>query len=384
MLNPLTLSTEAEPWTGAIRNRPDTGRGLRIREPLLLVAAILLVSPVGARSQGTTMIERADAGDCNLQLREVTRLGRLADPVGFHPLSDVAVSSTGTIYVASALNRGEIAVYDSTGEYSGVLGGYGDGPGEFTSPVKISVLEGDSLFAVEGVSGRMSLFSPEGDVLRTGRLPAPVHDYLLREDGTIVTSAPYGEGHVTEPLQIVAGTGVRAAFGSTVGEDGAENLKDLLHEVAPGPDGGILSARIDAYRIVQWSRDGGLVRRWAGDPEGIPWDYEGDGAGVPNRAPPPSRTLDLRLDSDGRAWILTAVADKTWTPVEQGKEREAERVFDTVIDVIDLATGNLVCSERMDPLVQVTRDGKYFYAVEMAAEGLRRVMTVWRGELHLN
>ena len=91
------------------------------------------------------------------------------------PLSTIqalVASPNGTVFVAGA---GDAAIHRlaPSGEYDGVIGREGDGPGEFRVPPRIGV-EDDVLWALDRLARRTTRFSLSGRVLDATRVPPVV------------------------------------------------------------------------------------------------------------------------------------------------------------------------------------------------------------------
>ena len=81
--------------------------------------------------------------------------------------------SDGRVAVANS-GSSEIRIFSDTGELITAIGGPGDGPGEFRSLNRIFLLPGDSILASDFALDRLSVFSPDGSLVRTAQLaPAP-------------------------------------------------------------------------------------------------------------------------------------------------------------------------------------------------------------------
>ena len=84
------------------------------------------------------------------------------------------------LIAAARLARGDIVVadqgaselrsYDAEGRYQWTAGRAGEGPGEFGSLDYVGVLAGDTLVAYDAALLRVTLFGPEGDLIRTQRM----------------------------------------------------------------------------------------------------------------------------------------------------------------------------------------------------------------------
>lgn len=77
-----------------------------------------------------------------------------------------------------------VRVYDSAGRHRMDLGGDGDGPSEFRSPQFLGRIS-DTLFVYEVLGGRVKLFSPDGDLVRT-------FDFLGAGDGEMASLHGFG------------------------------------------------------------------------------------------------------------------------------------------------------------------------------------------------
>jgi len=87
----------------------------------------------------------------------------------FSRISDVEVSSDGTIFVALPRER-VIRVYDQRGEYQRTIGRGGGGPGEFQRVDSLGY-SAQGLFALDRLAGRLTLFSASGRYVRQWTAP---------------------------------------------------------------------------------------------------------------------------------------------------------------------------------------------------------------------
>lgn len=105
------------------------------------------------------------------------RLGSFDDPtVGFTSVSDLDVGADGRIYVLERSQQ-EIRVFGPDGALERVMGGEGEGPGEFRGAFSFGV-EGDTVWVIDLRLDRITLFDRAGELLSTARIepvrvPAP-------------------------------------------------------------------------------------------------------------------------------------------------------------------------------------------------------------------
>jgi hypothetical protein len=147
-----------------------------------------------ARASGATLLVAVGAIGCT----ESDRPDAASDPTAALPvarwtLTDTPLVAIGgrderpdyqTVYNSGALRLSdgqlvladdatrELRFYDATGKHLRTAGGQGGGPGEFDRLRMIARLKGDTVFAWDLVQARWSLFSGDGNHLKTGRLPA--------------------------------------------------------------------------------------------------------------------------------------------------------------------------------------------------------------------
>lgn len=101
---------------------------------------------------------------------EELRVGSVDDPdAGFSRIGGVAVDTDGLIYVLESQDR-QVRVYDDQGRLVRRIGGEGEGPGEFRSPMLIG-LQHDTLAIGDPGLGRVTLFLRTGQLLET--VPTP-------------------------------------------------------------------------------------------------------------------------------------------------------------------------------------------------------------------
>lgn len=104
-------------------------------------------------------------GDRSLSLTgPEVRIGAVDDPdYAFGTVADLTVGPDGTVY---SLHRGDahVRLWTSRGEPAGVIGGEGEGPGEFTRPARLGFF-GDSLWVMDTRTYQVSYFDPSGAFL---------------------------------------------------------------------------------------------------------------------------------------------------------------------------------------------------------------------------
>lgn len=131
---------------------------------------------------------------------EELRIGSRDDPdFGFSEIGPATVDRDGQIWVLEFQDQ-TIRVYSPTGDLIRVLGGRGEGPGEFQMVGRTWGVVGDTVWAIDVLLSRITLFDRQGTVLSTGRyerIPVPlqggrqtgqVRPRALRSDGLFSSS----------------------------------------------------------------------------------------------------------------------------------------------------------------------------------------------------
>lgn len=90
-----------------------------------------------------------------------------APEYAFSRITDLAVADDGTIIVSDGVAR-ELRTYDPDGRYLRTLAGPGDGPGELAAPPTFAAIAGDTVFAFDGRSSRVTSFTLAGRLASVG------------------------------------------------------------------------------------------------------------------------------------------------------------------------------------------------------------------------
>lgn len=238
-----------------LRSHPATassrGRSL-ILAPYHVLGTILLLS-CGGPSGGTGV---ADFG-----LREVQRYGWVDPPADSLTLPEeirradggllagvvgVVQTADSTVYVLDQEWR-KIVAFRPDGEVQRViLGGPGEGPGEFQQPVHLAATSTGNLAALDYETSRITVFAPDGRLLETRNVRIPGRPLRLVYQGNtawLTTAAGLGS---TEPVAYLldsAGTAIQAlqapterdrAFGSGVLTAEGDGDRVILTLAQPG------------------------------------------------------------------------------------------------------------------------------------------------------
>ncbi len=89
-----------------------------------------------------------------------------AGPTQFYRIQNVLVDRSGRLWVADG-GSGELRVFLADGTPWKTRGGRGEGPGEFTRIRLLGAFAGDSVLVADDANGRLTVFDPVGEIVRT-------------------------------------------------------------------------------------------------------------------------------------------------------------------------------------------------------------------------
>lgn len=243
-------------------------------------------------------------------------------------------------------------VYADDGRFLGPLGEVGDGPGQFIEPLFSRVGPGDSLWVFDG-SARASVFTPERLFARAIMLPVAPWDAAVLPDGRVVLASATSGAPL--PLLLLDGEG---SLIRTIGTPVADEPLGAMRRIVLAGDATIWTVpMLGSWRIEHWDTTGTDLGALDRQPEWFP-PYSRYRAPAPGITPQPSLQAAW-FDDTGRLWVLGKAVDPEWERgIDSREAREGEpgrsvisdpdRVYDTMIEVIDVQTGEAVVTARFD------------------------------------
>lgn len=341
---------------------------------LALAACAAMPSPMFAQSL-IPMVE--GPGACAVELREVLRLGTPGDPGTIGSRPEITRTSAGEYIVASVENRGQLLVFDSRGVFLEAFGRNGDGPGEYRVPGRIRPGAEGGFRILDLVNRRITQVSEDGEPVKTSEVRS-LHglDFVTLAGGE--RHAVSGFGQVDDALsattEIVGSDGVRlASLGAVPVASWVVNF--FRAPVALDGQGRVWTTRAGEYGFEAWDPEGGSepLTRLVGDPR---WFDPGPPQpGAPMTAPAPSIVISLRADR-GLLWAGTWVADedREANAAAAPSPLDLDRILDTILDVIDPASGRIIARSRRDEALRGTGDDQLLFGVREEAGIARAVI----------
>jgi hypothetical protein len=332
--------------------RPDRRMGLH---RALLGAAALVGLALPASAPAQRVIEIRDClGACELTVRLQATLGDEREAL----VSDnytLQRTADGRFLFSSYETGGQILVFDSAGAHVGAAGRRGRGPGEYVFVDRL-VVAGERVHAFDLVARRRTVLDHALEPVRMDGVPfqalsvAVLHDTL-----TVVNMAMPSPERIGYLLHVL---GEDASILRSMERQGQQFpfTSQQRRRLARLDGRRFLSAHASAYRIDEWSADGDLLATWTRE---VPWfqSYETRCCIVHPDEPPQAMLRDIRVDADGRLWTLVTVPDARWQsvivedPMHGYRYTDVAAFYDTIIEVIDLRTGRVIGSARLDPFM---------------------------------
>ncbi len=370
----------------AKRTRSEGASQLRRILPLVVSVTCLLIAGVTngfAQGARVHVSERLQCTSCRIQLTREVTLG--SDPNSLSPgvWSSVLRNNAGEYYVATLVTDGadHIRHYDATGRFKRAIGRAGQGPGEYRSIVQMVLGRGDSIYVFE--STRLSILSPNGAYARSvSPLPFIARQAVVLPSGDMLLSAQRRtRGLAGLPIHRLSASGQHvASFGAQPAVFDPERPSLSTRRVAIAREGTVWLARPDRYLIEQWSPRGTRLLTVTRAPNWFPVREQ---ELYPDKAPTPY-IVDLRVGIENYLWVAAVRQDPNWKRhhILRGEgvpysPTDQDKLYDSVVDVIDPKTGALMASAVLPQRVGGFVDAQRVWVLRETRAGLW-VIDIWR------
>lgn len=318
---------------------------------------------------------------CAIELVEVARLGSPEDPVSVRPDVSMRPCMVAELpeqgWVVSALvGGGELGIYDTTGAMVREVGRSGEGPGEYGRDMHVVVRRGETVSVVDNSYLRVTTLS-DNQSPHIVRLPRRVQSLALLASGALlVHGRPTGtEEGVEDRFTLVdLESGELRSF-----EDSDKDLADLDQWVVSGGyDGGFWAASGWKYELHRWANPDSLEYTLVR--ESVEW-FPSDNAysdDMYESEPPPAWFTHMWETKDGLLWTYSLVPDEDWAPESPQAPNPAwnERVLDTMIEVVEIAGGQVLAQLRFGNTLAPVCGNAMMYTAEETETGDVRVVVL--------
>ena len=266
-------------------------------------------------------------------------------------------------------------VYSDSGRYLATLHGGATAPEQFQVPLFSRFGPGDSIWIFDGAQ-RALVFGPDLRYARAVELPASPWDALVLPDGRMLI-APANADHPL-PLLLTSPTGARdRELGA------ADSASTALHSprwLVRQNDGSIWSMPVQfQWRLEHWDSNGALLSVTNRRPS---WFAPYTQLSTPGTKRAPQPMIEgMWIDPTGLFWVLGSVADPHWrrgldvrrSAPESAVIANPDQVFDSDLEAIDLRTGKLIASARLDPAYSSVVEPGVIMHVRSIPTGWKRV-----------
>jgi hypothetical protein len=231
---------------------------------------------------------------------------------------------------------------------------------------------GDSIHVLAQHGLRHLVFNSAGNFLREVAMPMRAVDAVVRDDGSMILSAPIEVAGSLKALHtITPGGSVQHSFADFVAVPRMPQAATMVLGRSAG--GQTWAVPFGKYELQLISRAGAVVQRIVRAPS---WFRRMDAPPVTAAAPVvPSQVIGIFHLSPRYLWVVLAASDPTWRPAVGGAAPEQDKVFDTMIEVLDLQERRVVVTRRIDEFYQVGREG-FLYRVVVSDGGSATIEVV--------
>lgn len=242
-------------------------------------------------------------------------------------------------------------VYRDDGHFLGTLHGGGSTGEQFQVPLFARIGPADSIWVFDG-SQRALVFGPDRGYARAAQLPVSPWDALVLPDGRMLIAPANADRPL--PLLLLSPTG------DLIRELGADDsAAGMLHTprwLVRGADGSFWSMPMQfRWRLEHWDSIGAAISVLERRPD---WFAPYTRLSAPDRNHAPQPTVQgVWTDGTGRLWVLGMAADAYWelglSSHRPGSPTSVianpDKVYDTILEAIDLRTGKPMATARLDP-----------------------------------
>ena len=336
------------------------------RAATAVMTLLLNLSPSQITAQTVINIKDLDScGKCQLTLTETLRLGKADDPSSVSTLADVTIDSQGRFAVGSQSNPGEVLIYSPSGRFLKVVGRRGGGPGEFQGSVQPRFGPGDSLFALDIGTNRISVFDPELKYLRAITLPGRISSFTVGPGAQLTVVSPVRGTADLNLVQIVSSQGEAIASFEAADPSESRGYGAGMRHLSVSADGRIWVMPFTDYSIRSYDSKGKPAAGYRASREWLNTEGSTPTALRPGQ-PPPVSISTMRVDRNGLVWVFAAVPDSDWERVlASGSQPKANQMYDTIVEVFHPNDGRLIAWFRSRDLVFPLDDHRLYSIVEL-------------------
>lgn len=329
----------------------------------------------GPAADTIVVIERL-CDTCSIAATRIVTLGSDEGPGAVGRPALVALDARGRYWVSS-VDDPVIQVYDSAGTFLRTVGRNGDGPGEFRM---INVIKSSPMgvHVFDNASARWTKLNLDFRLSGTSTVQGEPHSARIVEDGAILGAIVPTRNAVGFTLHKVNDKGqIVRSFGDTQ-IPYREDLRHLFQRTI-GEDSDSLyfwAARQSEYAFERCSAESFHCQLFVREAR---WFRPHTRGIEPNRSESPAPVLVAVSSDNARyVWTLVWVADARWRSAVGGQGHtqritDISKYFDTVVERIDVLSGQVVASRRIDLAIEDFIGPSMVYAFRLDENDIPRV-----------
>lgn len=283
-----------------------------------MIAALLTSVAGGAAAIAQDVIpDEETCSACSIVTEQVIRIGEVDGP-GALPGGPInaSVDPEGRYWLF--FPEEPIMVFDAGGQFIGLVGRSGDGPGEFLNPY-VAAMSDDVAIVLES-RPRATVLDFDFRHVRTVALSyRRIWDAPAFGPGSVLVNGLFGSpDQVRRPFNVVDVSGSSAAVTRSFGPDLEDRSSRIglyrLRHVFDTPRGNtIWVTEQRRYHVSKWSSEGELLDSLVRQPEWFPGfpGFSKGSMGGPD-TPPSPLVVGVTSDSSGRLWVFSRIAGPRW------------------------------------------------------------------------
>jgi len=349
-----------------------------------LVLFLLLASSGTSGQAVERRIDTSQCRECRLSVTRIATLGSLADSVSPNWFGLRVVPLEPGFLVSSSSVPNRLLRYDERGRLLGTIGRPGSGPGEYQLILEVTPGNNDSIFVLDA-SRRVTVLDSKFRAARTFNLPLHPRSAAVDAPGDLViTATDYSRERAGWPLHLLRADGqYKMPFGKRNPTIDPNRPSVDRRKFTILKSGDIIASRPDRYRLELYRPDGTHIGELV---RNAPWfpDRSFEAAAYPN---PPSPFIEGLAAFTTDLVLVAAVVPEvpTHRSIQRGEGHPTtvthlNRLYDSIIEIINPASGKLVKAVRIDGYVIDVVSPNIIATAEETQEGLVRIH-VWRVDL---
>jgi hypothetical protein len=349
------------------------------------MVGVLSAPPVGAQPLEPRLVQECVEA-CELRLTRVAALGdETGDGFVNRPIALVH-RPDGVFVTLVEQDEKRLKAYASDGSFLRIVGGAGQGPGEFAHPRHVIPFGGDTIAVWDPMLRRSTIFDAEWRVVETRRVPALAVEVFRLASGSYIANSSFQDpARRGQPLHRLTSTGeMLASFGGDPAIANPTASVSMWRLLAPVDHGTFWAGHAGRYMLQRWDSAGVELDRLERE---VAWfTPHAASTFLPDRDEPPvplMRGIHARGDT---ILVAIAVPDDDWrdglgTRVD-GYGRTVSSIgdfnllYDTIVERIDVRETRIVGHHRMESFVElVTADGLLIVTELSPSDGVR--LGIW-------